>query len=124
MFQSTPPCEGATTLSAFSWGDHPVSIHAPVRGGDQKGTPQTSCSEAFQSTPPCEGATACHGHSGSHRTVSIHAPVRGGDPGSRHASMSILVSIHAPVRGGDHPSLDDHALRVCFNPRPRARGRQ
>ena len=56
QFQSTPPCEGATRYEAPAWRSQVVSIHAPVRGGDDDWT-----AEDFA------------------YAVSIHAPVRGGD---------------------------------------------
>ena len=102
-----------------------VSIHAPVRGGDnrenisvygwvcfnprprargrRKHTHLRQNVYQFQSTPPCEGATPNHYH-----TLAI----------------SLRVSIHAPVRGGDAIHWWEDYRDQSFNPRPRARGRR
>ena len=122
-FRSAPPCEGATRCRGRCDGSGPVSIRAPVRGGDDM-------------------AIRFARYSG----VSIRAPVRGGDAASDDASSPtgcfdprprargrhltypglaylISVSIRAPVRGGDVPILWGNGLIAGFDPRPRARGR-
>ena len=57
--------------------------------------------EMFQSTPPYEGATSS----------------------STTESLTRSVSIHAPVRGGDYRRRRCQPCSICFNPRPRTRGR-
>ena len=101
QFQSTPPWEGATRSRAAYSPPRPVSIHAPVGGGDLPSLPDDLAAD-----------------------VSIHAPVGGGDSSApstrlprtsfnprprgrgrrgrgRHEQRGGTVSIHAPVGGGD-----------------------
>ncbi len=101
-FQSTPPCEGATWFTGWM-------------------TPPA----AFQSTPPCEGATALAMALIAAERVSIHAPVRGGDSSSGPSPdiMSLFQST-PPCEGATPAPAGPFSLRICFNPRPRARGRQ
>ena len=101
----------------------PVSIHAPVRGGDFFLHCIIYYPFLFQSTPPCEGATFPMEFGFKVDDVSIHAPVRGGDPYRFVSRLNPKVSIHAPVRGGDMVSSIAMFFLSSFNPRPRARGR-
>jgi len=100
-----------------------VSIHAPVRGRDQRQEATSITRRSFQSTRPCVGATRQEHQVAKQFNVSIHAPVRGrdgvsllGDGCSTFQStrpcegatlkqaidrLSETVSIHAPVRGRD-----------------------
>ena len=101
LFQSTPPCEGATQSA---WKKAGIS--------------------RFQSTPPCEGATTTKGAMASEAIVSIHAPVRGGDP-SRYEAINFTNEFQStpPCEGATIAYISGLFLRLGFNPRPRARGR-
>ena len=146
MFQSTPPCEGATCFLLSIRLALLVSIHAPVRGGDSgnrltvdngtcfnprpraRGRPagyrMTDTIREFQSTPPCEGATRCSPRAGGDQVGFSPRPRARGRlqlaVGRLHLA---LVSIHAPVRGGDRSKRPGGPRPKSFNPRPRARGR-
>ncbi len=100
-FQSTPPCEGATEGSTPIRSSKPVSIHAPVRGGDMIINSAASRQLSFNPRPRARGRRKSLSSARNNKEVSIHAPVRGGD--------------------GRHGRRCRNRLR--FNPRPRARGR-
>ena len=52
-FQSTPPCGGDDFWLPDAY-DNRISIHAPLRGRQQK-LVDAGKAETFQSTPPCGG---------------------------------------------------------------------
>ena len=144
-FQSTPPCEGATPIIPPVAVIFPVSIHAPVRGGDllayYKGSiPQcfnprprargrlstfmaSNEKRLFQSTPPCEGATPSSAIHVLPLSFQSTPPCEGATIVPAAICQPFVVSIHAPVRGGDLPFQITSITIKCFNPRPRARGR-
>ena len=83
----------------------------------------------FQSAPACERATFCFYTIGEYKgyfCVSIRARVRAGD--SRRSSCSnrlLMVFQSAPACERATPSgRASNGSRPCFNPRPRASGRQ
>ena len=101
MFQSTPPCEGATLPFCRGRGGGCCFNPRPRARGRLEQSAWLFLLEVFQSTPPCEGATNDRYIISNKSKVSIHAPVRGGD-----FNISLYFSCNS-----------------CFNPRPRARGR-
>ena len=101
LFQSTPPCEGATWQPLKARPGRRVSIHAPVRGGDW---------QAWMRVP-----LSC---------FNPRPRARGRHDATEDQILDAVVSIHAPVRGGDGPGQGRTLGCSGFNPRPRARGRR
>ncbi len=70
-FQSTPPCEGATTGNCRQ-SEKVFQSTPPCEGATRPYVDDDHI--VFQSTPPCEGATYALG-TGELLEVSIHAPL-------------------------------------------------
>ena len=101
----------------------PISIHAPLAGGDGDSAAAglahlyfnprpprggrrainlpASTKVIFQSTPPSRGATCAILREAADRLISIHAPLAGGDRGGPLCPPGRCISIHAPLAGGD-----------------------
>ena len=118
VFQSAPPCEGATSRSRrgaprlrgfnprprargrprrLGDGVHraTVSIRAPVRGGDGTRPCHATAFCQFQSAPPCEGATPSGAADVAYLNVFQSAPPCEGATPPR-SSISLLMSLEPP----------------------------
>ena len=124
-FQSTPPHGGRLEVEAEKDRTAPVSIHAPACGGDRMWAAKGASFFCFNPRPRMRVRGPKHMRElEALRDVSIHAPACGatgwrcreGDSGS----------IHAPAWGataGRTRSRTPTSPLICFNPRPRMRGR-
>ena len=102
-FQSTPPMQGATTISEERIGILHVSIHAPYAGSDLFAKLKNGGGAGgFNPRPLCRERLISPRREPAERIVSIHAPYAGSD---------MKISVHLP------------ALH-CFNPRPLCRERR
>ncbi len=122
LFQSTPPCEGATRHCRDFVPTSKYQSTPPCEGATFLFLPVSS-KVWFQSTPPCEGATISPTTEAIKKDVSIHAPVRGGDQGHGYQSQSIACFNPRPRARGRHNLQKGNQTMTGFNPRPRARGR-
>ena len=123
VFQSTPPHGGATDPDLVGHPVRLVSIHAPARGGDLRGTGSTSRCSCFNPRPRTGGRPtrwASRRTGGRFQSTPPHGGATGKD---LHKWHERVVSIHAPARGGDLCPFGPKPPRACFNPRPRTGGR-
>ncbi len=123
VFQSTPPHGGATDPDLVGHPVRLVSIHAPARGGDLRGTGSTSRCSCFNPRPRTGGRPtrwASWRTGGRFQSTPPHGGATGKD---LHKWHERVVSIHAPARGGDLCPFGPKPPRACFNPRPRTGGR-
>ena len=141
LFQSTPPSQGATTVSVYAstgfsafQSTHPsrgatgieaaqallphISIHAPLTGCDGHRRRRHRDRMKFQSTHPSRGATTRLDAVAGRAIISIHAPLAGCDPGDAGDLYALWgISIHAPLAGCDVAPFHARVGHTHFNPR-------
>ena len=140
-FQSTHPLRGATQGHVRGYGEHGISIHAPLAGCDDVchrqhpaaagisiHAPLAGCDPRqsatrrpevnFNPRTPC-GVRRDSGHGDvEHIDISIHAPLAGCDDWDQITDMAAAVfqSTH-PLRGATIPSRRSCRASANFNPR-------
>ena len=121
VFRSTPPREGRLGSPTALSSEEDVSIHAPTRGATAFAD-QTDLPFMVSIHAPTRGATRLCNEVVIPAMVSIHAPTRGATEHRHQIVQVLIVSIHAPTRGATFPPRHSNRRRICFDPRPHARG--
>ena len=103
--------------------EHPISIHAPREGGDDRQASETQRVDEFQSTPPARGATRRHELDPIPANISIHAPARGATEAQRKELTAWVFQSTPPARGATRPLCRRSPADHHFNPRPPRGGR-
>jgi len=120
VFQSTPLREGRQD-TILHWGLNQGFQSTPLREGRRCSLAVVGVMRRFNPRP-CARGDHRHKHYNTKNGVSIHAPARGATITMGRYDHGEQVSIHAPARGATSTVCMGCAVRLCFNPRPCARG--